>query len=359
LTATPTLSLRRLTKRYGETIAVRDVELDLARGEFFSLLGPSGCGKTTTLRMIAGLVQPTGGEILIDGRPVASLPSYRRPIAMVFQSYALFPHLTIQENVAFGLKMRKVPRDEIVRSVGSALEMVRLAGFERRYPHELSGGQQQRVALARAAVVNPAVLLLDEPLGALDRRLRDDMQIELRQLQRKLDVATIMVTHDQDEALTLSDRIAIMHEGAIRQIGSPVEIYEQPADPFVANFIGVSNLLRGEVVQYRPGAVIVRTAGGTVFDASTAREFGAGDLVVAALRPERIRLTAAAGTTGVRAAVYHRVYLGRHVSYHVRLETKEPLVVTQQIGRDFDASITEGSNVALSWAAEDLRVFPA
>ncbi len=358
MTATA-LSLRNLSKRYGQTVAAADVELDLARGEFFSLLGPSGCGKTTTLRMIAGLVQPTGGDIHINGQSVVHLPSYRRPIAMVFQSYALFPHLTLEQNVAFGLQMRKMPREQIATTVASALEMVRLSGYGERYPHELSGGQQQRVALARAAVVNPAVLLLDEPLGALDRRLRDDMQIELRQLQRKLDVATIMVTHDQDEALTLSDRIAIMRDGRIQQVGTPIEIYERPVDPFVANFIGVSNLVRGEVVRAEPGRITMKTVGGTIIDGTTPREFALGAAVVAALRPERVRVTSVDGPSGIKAVVYHRVYLGRQVSYHVHLDSGEPLVVTQQIGTDFDAGIVEGSHVKLGWAAEDLRIFPA
>jgi spermidine/putrescine transport system ATP-binding protein len=252
------VELRDVIKRFGDVVAVDHVSLRILDGEFFSLLGPSGCGKTTTLRMIAGFEQPTEGEVFIASRAVAGVPAFERNTNMVFQNYALFPHMTVAQNVAFGLEMKRVPRAEISQRVTGALEMVRLPGMEDRRPKQLSGGQQQRVALARALVNRPSVLLLDEPLGALDLKLRKEMQLELKDLQHRVGITFVYVTHDQEEALTMSDRIAVMHEGRVLQIGSPTEIYERPTCRFVADFIGETNFLDGEVVGRENGQVAVK-----------------------------------------------------------------------------------------------------
>src|SRR4051812_8102103 len=244
----PTVRLERVSKHFGELVAVRDLDLDIGRGEFFTMLGPSGCGKTTTLRMGAGFEQPTAGRVLIDGSDVAGLPSYRRPTNTVFQSYALFPHLSVRDNVAFGLRRKKVAKNEIKQRVESELERVGLAAEVDRRPNQLSGGQQQRVALARALVNLPKVLLLDEPLGALDLKLRKELQVELKGIQRDVGITFVYVTHDQEEALTMSDRIAVMSNGVVEQVDTPENVYERPRTTFVAGFIGVSNLMPAEIV---------------------------------------------------------------------------------------------------------------
>src|SRR2546421_1784535 len=248
MTAGPILELRRVSKQFANHRAVADVSLDVPRGSFFALLGPSGCGKTTTLRMIAGFEQPTSGEILLDGTDVAYTPPHQRNVNTVFQNYALFPHLTVYDNIAYGLKRAKRPKAEIRERVGKALELVQLPGYERRRSSQLSGGQQQRVALARALVLNPAVLLLDEPLGALDAKLRKALQLELKVLQQEVGVTFLYVTHDQEEALTMSDRLAVMNAGRIEQVGAPRDVYEDPQTLFVADFLGVSNLMDATVV---------------------------------------------------------------------------------------------------------------
>src|ERR1700704_94384 len=241
------IEVKGVAKRYGQTMAVSDVSFGVEQGHVLSLLGPSGCGKTTVMRMIAGLIAPSGGSIAIKGKPVNQIPVHKRNVGMLFQNYALFPHLTVAHNIAFGLEMRKLSKAEALKKAEDALAMVRLSGFGARYPHQLSGGQQQRVALARALVIDPAVLLLDEPFGALDKNLRASMQVELREIQRKLKVTTILVTHDQSEALSLSDRLAVMSEGRLRQLGTPEEIYRRPCDRFVASFVGDANVLRGRL----------------------------------------------------------------------------------------------------------------
>src|SRR5439155_1674097 len=273
-----------LEKRYGATRALAGVSLDVAPGEFFTLLGPSGCGKTTSLRAVAGFVAPDAGDVLIRGARVNAVPPHRRHVGLVFQSYALFPHRTVRQNVAFGLRMQRTARVEIERLVADALALVQLPGHGERYPRELSGGEQQRVALARALVTRPAVLLLDEPLGALDKKLRDHMKIELKRLQRDVGVTTIYVTHDQEEALTMSDRLAVMRAGHIEQVGAPREIYETPGTVFVAGFIGNTNLLAGR----SRGGAVVECAGVTIATAASAPAAGAP--VTSAVRPERIRL---------------------------------------------------------------------
>ncbi|HVO88977.1 MAG TPA: ABC transporter ATP-binding protein [Casimicrobiaceae bacterium] len=293
-------------KTFGSVVAVDDVRLDIPRGTIFSLLGPSGCGKTTTLRLIAGFEQPDSGEVHIRGERVTAVPPYRRNFSMVFQSYALFPHLDVADNVAFGLRMRRVARNDRVRAVNDALELVKLTALADRYPRQLSGGQQQRVALARAIVVKPAVLLLDEPLGALDKMLREEMQIELRSLQQRLGITAVFVTHDQEEALTLSDCVAVMRNGVIEQMGAPREIYDRPRTQFVAGFLGASNFIDGIVVDRDGASAIVETAGGRVPVRTDSR---VGERVRIAVRPERLRMVAQGGD-GLPARIRDIVYRG-------------------------------------------------
>src|SRR5436190_18408199 len=313
------LELIDLSKRYGEHAAVAGATLDVADGEFLVLLGPSGCGKTTTLRMIAGLIEPSGGAARIGGADVTYLPPWRRNTSMVFQSYALFPHMTVAENVAFGLEMRKLARAEIETRAREALRLVRLDGFAGRLPRELSGGQQQRVALARALAIRPDVLLLDEPLSNLDAKLREEVRIEIRELQGQLGLTTIMVTHDQEEALTVADRLVVMAEGEIRQIGSQRDLYERPADRFVAGFVGRSTFLDGRVTG--PGEF--ETAGGLQLKCRN----GAPGAAALVLRPERLHL----GGNGMDNALPGRVefvsYLGAVLELHVRLSPADRVVM--------------------------------
>jgi spermidine/putrescine transport system ATP-binding protein len=282
--------LDRVTKRFGDVTAVDDLRLDIERGEFFSLLGPSGCGKTTTLRMIGGFEEPTVGTIYLGGRDVTDLPAYRRDVNTVFQSYALFPHLTVYENVAFGLRRKKVAKRQIHLRVLEALRLVDLPGFERRKPSQLSGGQQQRVALARALINRPQVLLLDEPLGALDLKLRKQMQLELKRIQHEVGITFLYVTHDQEEAMTMSDRIAVMRMGEIEQIGAPKDVYENPATEFVAGFLGASNLLEGEVKQREGSMATVLLPTGSTLAVPAGRLNGQSATVKVGVRPEKIRL---------------------------------------------------------------------
>jgi spermidine/putrescine transport system ATP-binding protein len=282
--------LDRVTKRFGDVTAVDDLTLDIERGEFFSLLGPSGCGKTTTLRMIGGFEEPSQGTIFLGGRDVTDLPAYRRDVNTVFQSYALFPHLTVFENVAFGLRRKKVPKTQIQERVGDSLRLVDLPGFERRRPSQLSGGQQQRVALARALINRPKVLLLDEPLGALDLKLRKQMQLELKRIQLEVGITFLYVTHDQEEAMTMSDRIAVMRTGEIEQIGAPEEMYENPATEFVAGFLGASNLLDGEVTRRDGAMATIQLQTGSMLTVPSERLNGQMTGVKVGVRPEKIRL---------------------------------------------------------------------
>jgi putative spermidine/putrescine transport system ATP-binding protein/spermidine/putrescine transport system ATP-binding protein len=299
--------LAGVRKAFGAVTAVNDVSVDIPRGSIFSLLGPSGCGKTTTLRLIAGFEQPDAGDVYIRGQRVTNVPPYRRDFSMVFQSYALFPHLSVADNVAFGLRMRRVPAAERAAAVRNALELVKLDAHADRYPRQLSGGQQQRVALARAIVIKPAVLLLDEPLGALDKMLREEMQVELRSLQQRLGITAVFVTHDQEEALTLSDRVAVMRNGVIEQMGAPRDIYERPRNEFVAGFLGASNFLDGIVVAGNGTQAMVETAAGRVPAAVDA--LAAGSEVRIAIRPERVRVRDAADA-GVPARIHDIVYRG-------------------------------------------------
>ncbi len=325
--------LEAVEKRFGDVVAVDGVDLDVRDGEFFSMLGPSGSGKTTTLRMIAGFELPTAGRILLHGADVTSVPPFDRDVNTVFQDYALFPHMTVGDNVAYGLMVRKVAKAERAERVAEAMRMVRLEGYERRKPGQLSGGQRQRVALARALVNRPRVLLLDEPLGALDLKLREEMQIELKSIQQQVGITFIYVTHDQEEALTMSDRMAVFNKGRIEQIGAPAEIYERPATRFVAGFVGTSNLLRGEVA-----LAVVGTAG------------------TFTIRPEKIRLgepdsPVGPDETSTTGVVRDVVYLGPDTRYIVTLDAGSDLVVTQQnlSTTSTEALEQQGKAVRLAW----------
>jgi spermidine/putrescine transport system ATP-binding protein len=306
------IQLDRVVKLFGRYVAVHEADFTIGRGEFFSLLGPSGCGKTTTLRMIAGFEQPTDGRILLEGQDVSRIPPYRRNVNTVFQHYALFPHMTVYDNVAFGPRCRKLEPAEVDRRVRALLTVVRLTDFVERRPAQLSGGQQQRVALARALVNYPSALLLDEPLGALDLKLRQTMQIELKRIQREVGITFIYVTHDQEEALTMSDRIAVMNDGRVEQIGPPEEIYHSPASVFVANFIGTANLLPAMVTRVDGDRVTVRVAGdGEVSLPAGAEPRQPGAVATVMVRPERLRITSSdAAGIGVPVTVKHLVFQG-------------------------------------------------
>ena len=356
------VELREVTKSFAGTIAVDRASLRVERGEFFSLLGPSGCGKTTTLRMIAGFEHPTAGEVAIQGRVMGQTPPFARDVNTVFQHYALFPHMTVAENVAFGLQMKRVPKAEIARRVAEALALVRLGGFAERRPKQLSGGQQQRVALARALVNRPAVLLLDEPLGALDLKLRRAMQLELKRLQETVGITFVYVTHDQEEALTMSDRIAVMGEGRVAQVGPPDEVYERPATRFVADFIGQANFLEGEVREVREDRAVVTVDGAGPVVVPPARTGGAmrpGARVTVAVRPEKMRLDVPeAGrdgrVNGLRGTVDELLYTGTDTFVLVRVSGRHLLRVRQQNAEPVAhvAKPTPGSEVMVTWARE-------
>jgi putative spermidine/putrescine transport system ATP-binding protein len=346
------LELDGLAKHFGATVAVRDVSLDVRDGEFVVLLGPSGCGKTTTLRMVAGFIAPSAGRVRLGGKDVTAVAPWHRNAGLVFQSYALFPHLTVAENIAFGLQMRRLPKAEIGPRIAEALRLVRLEGLSDRLPRQLSGGQQQRVALARALVIRPDVLLLDEPLSNLDAKLRETVRVEIRELQHALGITTLMVTHDQEEALIMADRLVVMAEGSVRQVGSQRDLYERPADPFVAGFVGRSNLLPGTVLG--PGRF--RTNGGvTIACLDSAR----GPAVIA-LRPERLVLgPAAAGLPNrVSGTVELVSYLGSSIDVHVRLSPADRVIVSQP--NRVDATLPkEGDTIDVGWPAAAAVVLPS
>nr|WP_207191591.1 ABC transporter ATP-binding protein [Paracraurococcus ruber] len=338
-----------VARRYGAVAALEDVSLEVAQGEFVTILGPSGSGKTTMLTVVAGLNRPTAGRILIGGRDVTDLPAAQRNIGLVFQSYALFPHMTVADNIAFPLSVRGVAAGEARRRVAEALARVRLEGFERRKPSQLSGGQQQRVALARAIVFSPDILLLDEPLGALDRKLREEVQIELRRLQRDLGITTVLVTHDQEEALSLSDRIVVLSEGRVQQIAAPQEAYRRPRNRFVADFLGTANLFEGRVAE-DAGALLL--ADGTRLRCDTTGQ-SPGRPVTALIRPECLRL-APPGPDGLAARVAEVIYLGQSVRYHLD-SAAGPLVAAAV---DRRGGFAAGDAVALDWDAADAWMIP-
>jgi putative spermidine/putrescine transport system ATP-binding protein len=337
--ASPAVSLEDVVKRFGDVVAVDGVTLDVSAGEFFSLLGPSGSGKTTCLRMIAGFEQPTSGRILLGGRDVSDLPPFEREVNTVFQDYALFPHMTVAQNVGYGLMVRKTPKDERNTRVADALEMVRLEQMGGRKPGQLSGGQRQRVALARSLVLRPKVVLLDEPLGALDLKLRQAMQIELKEIQQEVSLTFIYVTHDQEEALTMSDRLAVFNQGKVEQVGSPAEVYERPATAFVAGFIGVSNILQGEAARLITGSDHAFT-----------------------IRPEKIAIVPLDGEAGesrctATGRVREVVYLGAITRYIVELDGGGELVVMQQNleTSSMEALQVRGEAVRLRWDRSNNR----
>jgi len=357
--------LQALTKTFGPVVAVRDVSVTIDRGSFFTLLGPSGSGKTTTLMMVAGFAHPTSGDVFVDGKPMAALPPQKRDLGMVFQSYAVFPHLTVYENVAFPLQIRKAPRLEIVHRVAEALELVRLTGYERRLPRQLSGGEQQRVALARALVFRPRVLLMDEPLGALDKKLRAHMQLELKHIQQRLHVTVIYVTHDQEEALTMSDRVAVMQGGRIEQVGTPAELYDRPASRFVADFLGESNFLDAVVVAAEhDGRWRCRAAGGLEFSGMAAAALSAGQPVTAAVRPEKLvpadepgAAALGASANNCKGMVEEAIYVGDVTRYRVGLGA-DGAVVIKMPNRVGSRPPSTGAALALAWSPEDTRLFP-
>ncbi len=353
----PSVELRSVTKRFGELTAVDDLNLQIGRGEFFTLLGPSGCGKTTTLRMVAGFEEATEGQMLIDGADVAGLPAYRRPTNTVFQSYALFPHLSVAENVAFGLRRKKVARAETDRRVAEELDRVGLAAEARRRPAQLSGGQQQRVALARALVNLPKVLLLDEPLGALDLKLRKGLQVQLKRIQTEVGITFVYVTHDQEEALTMSDRIAVMNHGRVEQVADPEQVYERPATTFVAGFIGVSNLMPGVVKSTGARGEIKLDSGVEV--RTDVNGFSPGDRCHAVVRPEKLRLgDAGRGQPRIEGLVESSLYLGSSTQLVVRLpdEVRMTVLVPNADESERQRLPGGGAKTSLSWAPEHMHL---
>ncbi|GGB06203.1 ABC transporter ATP-binding protein [Brucella endophytica] len=343
------LTLERINKSYGELTAVSDVDLSVGKGEFISLLGPSGCGKTTTLQMIAGLVEPTSGRIMLDGRDITHEKPNRRGLGIVFQSYALFPHMTVAQNVAFGLEMRKVPRTERDKRVGEILELVHLGGMAERYPRQLSGGQRQRVAIARALVIEPPVLLLDEPLSNLDAKLREEMQFELRRIQRSVGTTTIMVTHDQAEALSISDRVVVMEAGRMTQVDAPYRLYERPATAFISSFVGRMNRLEG--IWWPDGAGGKVEVAGAMLAGEAEPDIPAGAPVAASIRPEKLFLNKDEGR--LNGHVASRYFLGGHWLFNVETPAGLLSVSAPNSGEE---PAGEGDRVGLDWTPSSLRV---
>ncbi|MGF1492713.1 MAG: ABC transporter ATP-binding protein [Microcoleaceae cyanobacterium] len=357
---TPDVELRKVFKVFNEETAVRGVDLNICRGEFFSILGPSGCGKTTTLRLVAGFETPTGGEVLIQGKSMNQVPAYQRPVNTVFQSYALFNHLNVWDNIAFGLRIKQRSKAEIQEKVEDLLRLSKLESFAQKFPRQLSGGQQQRVALARALVNRPAVLLLDEPLGALDLKLRKQMQLELTNLHRNLGLTFIMVTHDQEEAMSLSDRIAVMNRGRIEQIGSPNDIYERPQTPFVADFIGDTNLFHGTVEQADSVSQLIVTDSGLKIETNTTETYRPGSPVVVSVRPEKVFLSSypREEINCYEGRVVNAMYLGTHVRHTVRLTSGALVTVRQSAGmvNSSESLVSEDVPIYLGWQPADCIV---
>ena len=346
--------LERLCKEYNRAVAVDNVSLTIEPGSMIALLGPSGCGKTTCLRMIAGLIRPTSGDVFVNNARMTDVPVHRRNIGMLFQNYALFPHLTVEENIAFGLEMRGIAKADAARRVAEALSLVQLSSFGKRYPAQLSGGQQQRVALGRALVIEPAMLLLDEPLGALDKGLRESMQVELRALQRRLGLTTIMVTHDQDEALTMADKIVVMRDGKLEQVGSATEIYQRPESKFVANFIGASNLFEGLIEQRNGDGAIIRVSSELRLKVDEIPA-SATDVMVS-IRPEAISVERASqnmvtgSANSVTARVDQAIYRGFVSHYYLKTRTGEQIIVFEQNqSRQTGLRYAVGEEVVARW----------
>ena len=351
------LTLDHLSRSYGDVRAVDDICLDIRKGEFISFLGPSGSGKTTTLSMVAGLTEPTSGKIILDGKDVTKLPPYSRNLGMVFQSYALFPHMTIRQNLAFPLETRRLPKAEISKQVGEALELVGLPDVASRYPKQLSGGQQQRVALARALIYRPPVLLMDEPLGALDKKLRMQMQFEIKKLHREISTTILYVTHDQEEALTMSDRVVVFNRGRLEQVGTPNALYESPASKFVADFIGTTTLLEGRVIEANCDICAISVGELTVMGRG-GDSLAAGEQVAISIRPERIRRISpeAIGNGAVLGHISECVYLGGSRQLLVKLIDGPNIMVTEQISTASSCPPKLGDLVGLEWNANDAVV---
>jgi putative spermidine/putrescine transport system ATP-binding protein len=343
------IDLNNLTKKFNNFTAVNNVDLTVNKGEFITILGPSGSGKTTLLTLIAGFEDPTSGNILIDGRDVIGLPAEKRNIGLVFQSYALFPHMSVFDNLAFPLKVRKVPSEKITKEVRKALELVRLEQFENRKIHEISGGQQQRVALARAFIFEPSILLLDEPMAALDRKLRQELQFEMRELQRSLGITTISVTHDQEEALTMSDKILILNQGRIEQLGTPTDLYSRPVNRFVANFLGSGNFFNGSMsVENGDNEVFICDNGVNIKCNQSGLENGERACLM--IRPEQIKIESNINVgEGIRGYVKNSIYLGSSTRYQIEVQNEEIITVNDSIN---DYRFKEGENVKLSWNPE-------
>ena len=357
------VELRDIVKQFdtpegGTVSAVDHVSLTIRDGEFFSLLGPSGCGKTTTLRLIAGFEVPTAGSIRIHNKEMSAVPPFKRPVNTVFQQYALFPHMNVEQNVGFGLEMKGVAKPERTRRVAEALALVRLMGMEMRKPKQLSGGQQQRVALARALINKPEVLLLDEPLGALDLKLRKEMQLELKTLQREVGITFIYVTHDQEEALTMSDRIAVMNKGVALQVGAPEEIYERPANRFVADFIGETNFLDGTVVEQTGKIVTMEVPGTGRLRIETSRSFSSGQSVSITVRPEKLRLNSdLGGGNNLSGRLEDLIYIGTDTHFGVRLAGGQKVRVREQnVTYDKGLLPKPGASVTVSFKVDDARL---
>jgi spermidine/putrescine transport system ATP-binding protein len=355
------LELHGVSKTFGDVRAVDELSLHVRRGEFLSLLGPSGCGKTTTLRMIAGFEKPSAGEVYLQGQPLGSTPPYRRQVNTVFQQYVLFPHMTVYQNVAFGLRMKRLPEENIRARVIEMLKIVELSGYGARYPHQLSGGEQQRVGLARALVNEPAVLLLDEPLGALDLKVRRRMQLELKRIHRELGITFLYVTHDQEEALVLSDRIAVMNRGRLEQLDSVENIYLCPRSRYVSDFIGEINLFSGRLVAGMTGGMTVMTGEGDTLSVDVNDDLAAGTTVEAAVRPEKIQLGTESprGENAFSGVVVDHAFLGPATKYLVRLDSgKEVMVLRQNHGAPSEWLLQPGGRVTVSWDRAWVKVFP-
>ena len=344
----------------GETLVVKSLNMDIARGEFLTMLGPSGSGKTTTLLMLAGFEVPTHGRILLDGRPIDNMPPHKRDIGMVFQNYALFPHMTVEENLAFPLQVRKVGKPEIAARIKRALEMVRLGPYGKRRPGQLSGGQQQRVALARALVFDPKLVLMDEPLGALDKQLREQMQLEIKHIHAGLGVTVVYVTHDQSEALTMSDRIAVFNDGVIQQLASPADLYERPENAFVAQFIGENNRLQGQVTAMNGTTCQVQINGSAAIRALAVNVGAVGQATTLSLRPERVKINPPAGSVPnlFNAEVRELIYLGDHVRTRVSVCGDDSFVVKLP-NAEGAVQFEPGAKITVGWKTEDCRALDA
>jgi len=355
--AKPLVRFDHIDKSFdGKTLVIKDLNLDIVQGEFLTMLGPSGSGKTTTLMMLAGFETPTNGEIFFGDQSISDIPPYKRNIGMVFQDYSLFPHMTVKENLIFPLKVRKLAKDEIDRKVASALEMVELRGFDGRMPAQLSGGQQQRVALARALVFEPKLVLMDEPLGALDKNLREQMQYEIKHIHDSIDVTVVYVTHDQSEAMTMSDRIAVFDDGVIRQLSTPNILYEEPENAFVAQFIGENNRLSGKVTEIHGDKCVVEVDGGGYLNALKVNVDGVGDRTSVSLRPERVMVNPADGSVDntFEGKVEELIYLGDHVRTRVNICGNKEFIVKIPNAQGHRL-VDKGQNIQLGWLSDDCR----